>query len=82
MNIVALLPMKGTSERVPNKNLKNFNGVPLYHIVMSTLLKSVYIDNIYVNTDSSFLKEDILNNFPNRVKVIERRNLWKLCFNE
>ena len=79
MNIVALLPMKGTSERVPNKNLKNFNGVPLYHIVMSTLLKSVYIDNIYVNTDSSFLKEDILNNFPNRVKVIDRKE--EICGN-
>jgi N-acylneuraminate cytidylyltransferase len=79
MNIVALLPMKGTSERVPNKNLKNFNGVPLYHIVMSTLLKSGYIDNIYVNTDSSFLKEDILNNFPNRVKVIDRKE--EICGN-
>jgi CMP-N-acetylneuraminic acid synthetase len=79
MNIVALLPMKGTSERVPNKNLKNFNGVPLYHIVMSTLLKSVYIDNIYVNTDSSFLKEDILNNFPNSVKVIDRKE--EICGN-
>lgn len=79
MNIVALLPMKGTSERVPNKNLKNFNGVPLYHIVMSTLLKSGYIDNIYVNTDSSFLKEDILNNFPNRIKVIDRKE--EICGN-
>jgi CMP-N-acetylneuraminic acid synthetase len=42
--VVALLPMKGTSERVPNKNLKIFNGKPLYHIVMNTLLKSKFID--------------------------------------
>ena len=27
--IIALLPMKGTSERVPNKNMRDFNGMPL-----------------------------------------------------
>ena len=27
--VVALLPMKGTSERVPNKNLKNLEDVSL-----------------------------------------------------
>ncbi|EAJ3529790.1 acylneuraminate cytidylyltransferase family protein, partial [Campylobacter coli] len=31
MNISVLLPMKGHSERVKNKNMKDFNGFPLYH---------------------------------------------------
>ncbi|MGB0879386.1 MAG: cytidylyltransferase domain-containing protein [Polaribacter sp.] len=70
--IVALLPMKGTSERVPNKNLKEFNGKPLYHIIMNTLLKSKYIDTIVINTDSEFLKSDILSNYKERVTVIDR----------
>ena len=77
--VVALLPMKGISERVPNKNLKNFNGKPLYHIVMNTLLKSKYIDLVIVNTDSEFLKSDILLNFKERVKVIDRNN--EVCGN-
>jgi CMP-N-acetylneuraminic acid synthetase len=70
--IIALLPMKGTSERVPNKNLKLFNGKPLYHHVMETLLRSKFIDLIVVNTDSPLLKADILLNFKERVKVVDR----------
>lgn len=35
--------MKGNSERVPNKNMKDFAGAPLYHIIMKTLLASKYI---------------------------------------
>ncbi|MFT6699527.1 MAG: CMP-N-acetylneuraminic acid synthetase [Porticoccaceae bacterium] len=77
--VVALLPMKGTSERVPNKNLKAFNGKPLYHYVMNTLLKSKFIDLVVVNTDSEFLKSDILLNFKDRVKVVDRNN--EVCGN-
>ena len=79
IKVVALLPMKGTSERVPNKNLKIFNGKPLYHIVMNTLLKSKFIDLVIVNTDSEFLKSDIVANFKNKVKVVDRNN--EVCGN-
>lgn len=72
MKIVALLPMKGNSERVPNKNLKDFSGKPLYHRVMETLLSSSYINYVVVNTDSDAIKNDIRNNFDDRVIVIDR----------
>ena len=72
MKIVALLPMKGNSERVPNKNLKLFNGKPLFHIVVQTLLESKYIEAIVVNTDSNEIKENIEKNFGNKVTVINR----------
>jgi CMP-N-acetylneuraminic acid synthetase len=73
MKIVALLPMKGVSERVPNKNLKLFNGKPLYHIIMNTLLKSKYINQVYVNTDGAQLKTDISTNFKREAIVIDRK---------
>ncbi|WP_159950325.1 acylneuraminate cytidylyltransferase family protein [Polaribacter septentrionalilitoris] len=72
MKIVALMPMKGTSERVPHKNLKSFNGKPLYHIVMETLFKSKYINEVVVNTDGEKLKKDILTCFDNKVTIIDR----------
>lgn len=72
LKIIALMPMKGTSERVPNKNLKIFNGKPLYHVVMDTLLESKYISNVVVNTDGEKLKLDILSNYKERVKVLDR----------
>lgn len=70
--VVALLPMKGNSERVPNKNLKLFNGKPLFHWVLNELLKSKYIDEIIVNTDSDLIKKNISDNFNSKVKVIDR----------
>jgi len=72
MKIVALLPMKGNSERIPNKNLKIFQGKPLYHIIMETLLKSKYISKIIINTDSVRIKNDVKNSFQNKVLIIDR----------
>jgi CMP-N-acetylneuraminic acid synthetase len=72
MRIVALLPMKGNSERVPNKNLKDFSGKPLYHCVMEALLGSTYITNVVVNTDSVAIKADIQKKFPERVIIVDR----------
>lgn len=60
-----LLPMKGHSERVPNKNLKLFNGKPLYHSVMNEIIKSKFLRNIYINTDSEKIAHDVNINFPN-----------------
>lgn len=71
MKVVALIPMKKTSERVPNKNLKLFDGAPLYHAVMKQLLASRHISEIVVNTDSNDLRLDIEANFE-RVIVRDR----------
>jgi len=63
--------MKGHSERVPNKNLKNFAGKPLYHAIVSEFSKSKWMNNIIINTDSQLIQNDILLNFPS-VTVIDR----------
>ena len=67
--IIALVPMKGNSERVPNKNLKKFNGSPLYHVIINTLLKSSLIDSIIINTDSDKIADDIKFNFKNKIEI-------------
>lgn len=69
--VVALLPMKGHSERVPNKNLRVFAGRPLYHAVMRTLLSSARIERVIVNTDSDDIAADIRAHFPD-VQILER----------
>lgn len=71
MKVTALLPMKAHSERVPNKNISNFCGQPLYYAVLSSLLQSEYIDKVIINTDSDIIKEDALKNFE-RVLIIDR----------
>lgn len=72
MKVVALLPMKGNSERVPNKNLKDFAGKPLYHRVMDVLVKSKYISHVIVNTDSEVIKSDLLKYYPEKTIIINR----------
>lgn len=64
--------MKGNSERVPNKNLKEFAGNPLYHRVINSLLASKYIDQIVINTDSDAIKNDVNKNFDQRVVINDR----------
>lgn len=56
--LVALVPMKGHSERVPNKNLREFNGRPLCHWILNTLTKISEIDEVVVNTDSDRISKE------------------------
>jgi len=69
--ITALLPMKGHSERVSNKNMRDFAGKPLYHAVMNTLLACKNIGKVVINTDSDVIREDALKHFE-RVEIIDR----------
>jgi len=70
--VIALLPMKGNSERVPKKNLKNFNGTPLYQIILNKLLESKIIDEVIVNTDCPNITESIHLNYKQKVLVRNR----------
>lgn len=54
--LIALVPMKGISERVKNKNIRNFNGKPLMSYIIETLVKINYISKIVINTDSEIIK--------------------------
>lgn len=69
--VVVLLPMKGNSQRVPNKNMKDFAGNPLYHAIMDEMLKSKSVSKIVINTDSEIIKNDIQKNYPD-VFIINR----------
>jgi CMP-N-acetylneuraminic acid synthetase len=69
--IVAFVPMRHESERVPGKNFRPFDGRPLYHYIISTLLECPMISEILIDTDSPFILEDAGKNFP-AVRLVER----------
>jgi rhamnosyltransferase len=50
--IIALLPMKRHSARVPNKNFRDFNGKPLFAWILDTLLSVDEISLVIINTDA------------------------------
>ena len=71
MNISAIVPMRHISERIPGKNYRTFNGKPLFHYIIETLIETSIFDNIIVDTDSPVIKEDVQQNFP-EITVSER----------
>lgn len=69
--IVALVPMRHHSQRVPGKNYRPLAGKPLYQHIIETLLTVPEITTILVDTDSEPVMEGLRQNFP-QVKVIAR----------
>ena len=64
--------MKGNSERVINKNLKLFNGKPLFHAIFDKLITSKYINKVIVNTDSDLIAESAINTYKDIVHIHKR----------
>ena len=71
MRTAAVLPMRHTSERVPGKNYRPLGGIPLYHHITLTLLEIEEIDQIVIDTDSDYIKEDAAKHFPS-VTILDR----------
>lgn len=71
MNIVALVPMRHHSQRVPGKNYRVLAGKPLFHHIIETLLAVPEIDQIVVDTDSDEVIDGLKRHFPS-VKIVNR----------
>jgi|TARA_B110000858_G_C17797475_1_gene473290 N-acylneuraminate cytidylyltransferase len=57
MNIVALIPARGGSKGIKNKNIINILGKPLISHTIISAKKIKQIDEIYVSTDSPKIKK-------------------------
>ena len=69
--VVALVPMRHHSQRVPGKNYRPLAGKPLYHHILNTLNVCPEISQIVVNTDSPVIMEGLQEHFPH-VTILER----------
>jgi CMP-N-acetylneuraminic acid synthetase len=69
--IVALVPMRHSSERVPGKNYRPLGGRPLFHHIIETLRACPEIAEIVIDTDSDTIRTDAAASFPD-VRVVER----------
>jgi CMP-N-acetylneuraminic acid synthetase len=69
--IVALVPMRHQSARVPGKNYRPLAGKPLYQHITATLLACPEIDHVVVDTDSFQIAQGLHDVFP-QVQVLER----------
>ena len=69
--IVALVPMRHDSQRVPGKNYRTLAGKPLYHHIISTLLACPEIFDVVVDTDSPIIMAGLREHFP-QARILER----------
>lgn len=69
--LVALIPMRHHSQRVPGKNYRLLAGKPLFYHILETLAAVPEIDEIVVDTDSEPVMDGLHSNFP-AVRVVDR----------
>lgn len=70
--VVALVPMRHDSERVPGKNYRPLAGVPLFQHVVRALLEVDEVGEVVIDTDSPTVADQCADVFPERVRVIPR----------
>lgn len=70
-NLVAIVPMRHSSERVPGKNYRDFAGKPLFHHIVDALLACKSIDKVVIDTDSPVVIQQAKEKYP-QVIVLER----------
>ena len=69
--IVALVPMRHDSERVPGKDYRPMAGAPLYRHIVAALQGCPDVSQIVIDTDSDVIKRDAAEAFPG-VTVLDR----------
>jgi CMP-N-acetylneuraminic acid synthetase len=69
--LVAFVPMRHHSQRVPGKNYRLLAGKPLFHHIVGTLLAVPEISEILVDTDSDPVMDGVRQYFP-QVTVLPR----------
>ena len=57
LNVLTIIPARGGSKKLKNKNIKIFNGKPLIYWTIKQAQESKYGSNIYVTSDSKKILE-------------------------
>ena len=78
MKICAILPIKHKSTRVPNKNYRDFNGNPLFTIILNTLIECNIFNKIIIDTNSDIIKKIVKQKYSNKNIILYDRpkHLW------
>jgi CMP-N-acetylneuraminic acid synthetase len=66
MKTIVIIPARGGSKRIPEKNIQLFGGLPLLvHSIQYALANGEIIDTVYVSTDDESIKSIALANGAN-----------------
>jgi CMP-N-acetylneuraminic acid synthetase len=72
MKVSLVIPAKGTSERVKNKNLIVINGKTLVRLACEKALMCTEVDNIYLDTESEAIIRDVIDLEKKGLRILKR----------
>lgn len=70
--MIALLPMKAHSARVPNKNTKLLHGRPLFFYIADSLKNAGTFESLAINTDSHQIAQLATDRYGDWIRIIDR----------
>ena len=59
MLIYSFIPARKGSKRIPNKNIKKLNGIPLINYTINHCLKSKFINKTFVSSNDNKLLNQV-----------------------
>ena len=71
---LAIIPARGGSKRIKNKNIVDFLGKPLIFYALDAAKKSKLFDEIHVSTDSKEIK-NVVEKLGYKVDFLRKKNL-------
>lgn len=72
--IIAIIPARGGSKGIPDKNIRNFCGKPLIAWAIESALKSRFIDRVIVTTDDPEIAK-VAKKYGAEVPFLRPKNL-------
>uniref|UniRef100_A0A6M3L4K4 Putative cytidylyltransferase n=1 Tax=viral metagenome TaxID=1070528 RepID=A0A6M3L4K4_9ZZZZ len=82
-NIIAYIPARGGSKGVPLKNIKEIAGQPLVMWTANAAAECVFINRVYIATDSMEIAGRLANIVKNpKIAVISTKEMDDFCFQE
>lgn len=72
MKINLIIPAKGTSKRIKNKNLHQINGKTLVFLACEKALKCNNVDGVYLDTESDDIISSVKPLFSKGLRLIKR----------
>jgi len=72
MKISMIIPAKGTSQRLKNKNLLKINNKSLVFLACEKCLKVSNINNVYLDTESEEVVADVSELIKDGLRIIQR----------
>ncbi len=72
---VAFIPIRAGSKAIPNKNIKDMAGKPLYEWVTDAALAADCIDEVWISTESADYHERIVKRYQDRVRIHMRPDI-------